>query len=494
MEAAALITICGAAAIGVSGQFFPVTGPFLVLALAFAPFALLIRPDILVPLLIASAVLSRVAIPLGIPRSVAYIHIAFFVLLVVRILFNPQILSTDGRRIVSISAIMAALHVFAAILGGWVGILPIISWVLICEPFIVFAVLISLDESQLALSRRVLLFTSFIQIPVAFTQFLQFGAGDLVRGTLIEQGAGSHVVGAIAMLGAVFFLALSSRSSYPSYLVAIVVGLLSFISVLGDAKQVIAASAIAVAIVWAPHIRKHIPKLLPVVTIAVLALIVAARLNPSLETLTSTTSIRQNLGQKLSYVRALVTYMDPYSYLVGLGPGNGTSRTSLLSIPGFGSLPTALVGSNENQLIQHLTAIMRDFWRGNSPSSTAGPFNSPFALFSDLGVLGLVVYGAMAVATWKACSIYSPQIEKFAHVVLVGSLGLGLLYLWWDEPAFTVFAAGVLGSLPRSRNQTRSRTPNECDGGRLRATKSSHPLPNSRSAPFPRLGLASKED
>ena len=83
-----------------------------------------------------------------------------------------------------------------------------------------------------------------VQVPLAYWQAHTLGWGDPVQGTLYGSGAGAHVIGAVAIIGAFWYVGRARRALSPSSIV--VMALMAGIVLIADAKQVAFALPVAV--------------------------------------------------------------------------------------------------------------------------------------------------------------------------------------------------------------------------------------------------------
>ncbi len=80
----------------------------------------------------------------------------------------------------------------------------------------------------------------------------------------------------------------------------------------------------------------------------------------------------------------------------------------------------------------------------------SSPYFSILSIFTDLGLLGFIVYCALAVETWKLFAVSSPLDRTLGRMLLLMALVLGLIFTWLEEPAYTVLLAAAVGSLAGS--------------------------------------------
>jgi hypothetical protein len=350
-------------------------------------------------------------------------------------------------RLFRLLTLFALLTIASALINEWHALRPVVFWLMVTEPFVILALMMQLDHSGRDRVRIALLGLALVQIPFALVQFAQHGTGDEVRGTLIGQGAGAHVLGAVGIMGAALFLAVSRHAWWSRSTLMVLVPLLLGLSVMADAKQVIGAIAVAAIPVLLPMARTRLPSVVIGVAVFVALFMIGASINQSLQKTADPEQVMTRLDQKLGYFDRVADENQGIGWWVGAGPGNGLSRVALLTFPNYGHVPAFLVGTTQPPLAVPFVAEEQDKLRRHEDTSAGSPFSSALSVFSDLGIVGCVMYLALGRFAWEAVS-HSPLFEKrVSHTLLLTALLLGLIYNWLEEPAYTVYLAALIGSL-----------------------------------------------
>ena len=442
------LTLLGSVAIGLAQVRMPFVGPGLLVGLVVLPLVLLAPYHLLLSGVLVLLIWSRLLLLIGAPALVTYAHFALFLVVLLKLIYLPSPLTAETRKILMLTGLLALAIAASAIVSGWVQLRPLLLWLVLAEPFIMYGLMRGLGEAERTFVMWTALWSALIQIPFAFLQFAQYGTGDFVKGTLIRQGAGHHIVGAIGVMGAVLWLTEAKRIKLPTSALTVAIPLLLMsIGVLSDAKQVYAALAIAI-VPTVLYLTRHKPLVgVAIVMFPVVFIAVGSQFNESLSKVGSREVIQENIDLKLSYLDIVGNYLSPETTAFGLGPGQGASRVAMLTLPDYGSVPELLVGNRPAELAKELTQADRDYWGVNQGSSMNSPFNSVLGLFADVGIVGCLAYAWLGVTVWRSMNDRLPLQQRLGKSLLLFALVLGLLFTWLDEPGFSVFLAVTLASL-----------------------------------------------
>lgn len=412
------------------------TGAILVVVVVAAPVVMLVKAEHLVVLTMLSLYFSRLLVYYGAPSLLNYAH---YPLAIVAML---QLLQTRGdvnRGLITALIVSLALTILSSAVGAWNAFRPILAWLTLYEPFIFFGLVVALDEPAKRHVRRLAIVIAFIQLPWAVSQFAAHSFGDPVQGTLVGQGAGHHIMGAIC--AAAGWLLLFSGKRTP----LLVFGSLALlgVGVLSDAKQIYGALIVAVMLVGVLQARRVATSLL-VPGIVLMALIyVSAQFYEPMEMIVDTKLGEELFGNKIEQASGIASDMGSGQSMLGLGAGNGLSRVALTSVPGFSTtVPAFIVGDDPSTLA---TAALAGYDEGEV-SSAASPFSSWIGIYSDLGVLGLFAYVVAAAMAIRQLRRAGESHKRICYVLLGLAAVLGYVFTWLEEPSFTVFIALLMAT------------------------------------------------
>ncbi|MGH8873659.1 MAG: hypothetical protein ACRDVM_00155 [Acidimicrobiia bacterium] len=399
---------------------------------------------------VLSAMLSRTAVAFaGLPAVVNFVHFPL-VLAAYAVARRPV---TSGwirtaERLLVVSAILTAT--------SWIGgsdsslIRALLLWPVLMEPFIVMLTIWHLTASGMPAAWPRLLAVGIVlaEVPIALVQGALLGTGDAVRGTLIQQGAGHHVLGlmglAVALWGLGSIVSGASRVRWLSG--ATVVGGFS-LGILTDVKQGVAVFLVVAVFLGLGTLRGRFRSSRAVLALALVSLLVV--LVSAFDTFAI---LSREPGRATSVVEAKTASLAlssglmreaPVSFLVGLGPGTTFTRVAWLTSPlgeesflqSFDLEPTPVVLSLSREWMTNPA------WVASSASS---PFSTWTGVFGDLGILGLTAYAALWWLPWRMAG--GGDRGNRARSVILFSVMLGLLFNWLEEPQFVIVAGLLIGA------------------------------------------------
>ena len=328
-----------------------------------------------------------------------------------------------------------------------------VYFLLLAEPFaIICALLIDPPDRR---GRRLLLGTCAvlvaIQIPLAYWQALTLGLGDAVQGTLYGSGAGAHVIAAVVIVGAFWFIARSKTPLAPATL--LVFAAMLGIILIADAKQVTFALPVIIVAQRSLSIRSV------VVTVVAIGAVVAVVQVPALNQGYAVRFLDRALsghGGKQAVVGVISrsASADPATLVFGQGPAETVSRAAFETLPATG-LASANSGSAGSSLQVLGLAPARTANAAQDAAARAtgnasldsfdSATSSGIGLFGDLGLLGLFAFGGLfATVFLNVRRRRSPEAFAAASGLALYFV-LGFAFDWWEEPAFTVFLATLTG-------------------------------------------------
>jgi hypothetical protein len=445
---------------------------------------------------VLAAVTSRVMVAwAGLPGVVNFLHFP--------LLFAAYLLSRDRaphrptRTVERLLAMSAALTV-----ASWAGsvqssfVRTLLLWPILAEPILVILTIWHLSAAGFpaGAARRLGMAVVLGQLPIALAQAVSLGIGDPVQGTLVRQGAGHHVLGAMGLMVALAALAalFSGRRPVLSSTGAAAAG--GFVlAVLSDMKQGIAVFFLVglFLLVRGLRERRRVRGVRPIARstwlsaaagLTVLALVVMI-LNTFVILAREPWRFNAPLEAKGAAIASISEAMNrnPIAYLVGLGPGTTATRIAWLSAPLATQGSLQGLGLQPTPIATELT-----FEWANNPrwwqSSVSSPFSTWIGVFGDLGFLGLAAMAALWWLPWRSAR-RSPE-GLGPQAVILFTVVLGLLFNWMEEPILMITAALLIGaqSAPQAAPVPDHRTSSTLGNARGSGYRLANAAPRSSAA------------
>jgi hypothetical protein len=305
-----------------------------------------------------------------------------------------------------------------------------------------------------------------LQIPVAFWQFALGGGrnyggsnlhagADRVQGTFISRGGGSGVLAAVALIGAIWLLA-RRRTLWNAALAAV----LMVFPFIADAKQVLLALPIAVlatlpqGFTLGYFFRSGLSIGLAAVLLFALPVGKVARAYLHQDQ-------RHGGNPKIQVAHWLWKDLrrDPVSLTFGKGPAETVSLAAYYTTPGFLSArsPFNALGLRPAEIAIEADYLSYGVVNNEERSSFQSPISSALGVFGDLGLAGILTYGALLITLLLALA-GSRSAEGIAAMSAVALFGvLGFIYGWWEAPGLPAFV-GVLAGIALTGSE---RSPSE---------------------------------
>jgi hypothetical protein len=324
---------------------------------------------------------------------------------------------------------------------------PFLSIGLLGVPFAILAAMLVDPPSprERSLVMKIAMGLIVLQIPIAYRQFLVHGGGDRVQGTFVSHGGGSGSLAAVAVIGMVWLL--SRRLTLWGVAVAAVLAVLPFIS---DSKQVLLALPIAV-LATAPQgltLGYFVRSGLAVGLIAILIFILPVG--------GTVRGYLQQDEQRGGTPKAQVAQWlwkdlraDPVSLTFGKGPAETVSLAAYYTTPGFlgASSPFHALGLKPAEMAIEADYLAYGVVNNKERSSYQSAISSALGVFGDLGLAGILTYGALLITLLLAFAGGPRSPEGIAAMSAVALFAvLGFIYGWWESgglPAFVGVLAGV---------------------------------------------------
>jgi hypothetical protein len=344
-----------------------------------------------------------------------------------------------------------AINFVSWALNGGELLRPVANSLVFIEPFLlVYVMLLAPPSERMSeILWTLILSIGALQVPLGIWQWLHKGRNpDFVQGTFLESGTGAHVAGGVALLAAMIAICKASVSRdlrTKLFLFGIAVPLFG-LSVLADAKQAI--FCFLPGMFWAILCCTRISPLKLALPLLFTALIFYAAFEfyTPLRQIEDRGLISAGFGQKTKGLSAISSKLSdqPYGWLFGLGPGNTISRVALLTPDiDLGDSSVALLGLKTNPITLQLVRDTRSSYL--STSSAFSSIGSWFGLLGDLGCIGVLFYLSMSRAIWAGLSRTRNWRSGSSKGAIVMTALLGGVYVWLEEPGFTLVVAMMTG-------------------------------------------------
>lgn len=406
-------------------------------------------------LLIYAALFGRLASVWGIPGIVKFFHFAIAAMGVVFVL--PFVELSLIKKI--FFGLIAFLCVIAssALLNGAGMINVFLDFLLLCEPFLLFLLLLNkpLARFPILVLRYSLILALLLHTVLAYIQFFTNGHQDpdLIKGIFLEQGAGHHVGGAVALSGAIYVYSKSTVFSQSIRLITAI--FIAGVVVLSDSKQVVAVFIVSLAtllILKLDNLTQFLRYFALTVSTAIFAGGGAFYLFPGLTYWADLSLIQQGLEVKLGILSRIVSYYDsPFHWILGLGPGHTIGRLALILPDYFEQLKQ--LGATHSLITQESIAYQQSHWISNSVtgSSMWSPFFFWAGLWGDLGIIGTGLYLYLWLLVFRHVCL--EDISRFLVITIVI---FGGVFSWLEEPGYMLFVAGLISLLRQEYGNSQS--------------------------------------
>lgn len=323
------------------------------------------------------------------------------------------------------------------------------SFALYAFPLAVLATLLLAPppRAKLRLIVGLVLAFAFVQFPILAVTAPFSENPDFNKGTFVDLAVGFHLAGAVAGVGAIWLLGRIESVRAVFWSLPLLISIF-----LTETRQVAALLPVVLGFSPALDLRRWLMRL-----VAPIALVLVIALAPPIEGIANTAGSRAT-GQVEAVVtepggqrkidgfvetgRALVE--SPANLLFGLGQGNSVGFLAQLGDEAiqsedFGSTVGEKLGLEQSRVVEEL-----------GPRRGYGSFTNEFSslggLIGDLGLIGSIVFlaglaaGAMLVVQVKGRDRGAVQALGLFY------LAMGLIYIWWEQPAFTIAVALLVGS------------------------------------------------
>lgn len=382
----------------------------------------------------------------GLPNFVNFLHYEVVLILYLTALLFP--IRTYDRFFPGLAILLIVISL-SALLNGAGVINVFLDFLLLSEPFMIIALMTRSLWNPAWTNKltRIILFLMFLHLILAYAQFPMTSNPDDVKGLFIEMGAGHHVGGAVALTAAVYFLITSPPKSvfkrlvFPFFLATIVI--------ISDSKQVILVFGLSLgvmAFLAAEYLlalkTTQAFKLIKftIIPAAVTLIIFPFVVSPeSIERVLSNGLLA--LEHKISVFSLLSSFNESVLNTVfGLGPGHTIGRLAAM-LPRYWDMLVGLGATRKPFTAMLAYADYSSGFAGGATGSSLFSLRYSWAgIWGDLGVAGIVSYGALWVLVWKR--ICRDFLSKFfvCNVIL-----FGLVFSWLEEPGYMGVVAVLIG-------------------------------------------------
>lgn len=418
-----------------------------------------VRPVIWIALAIALPWTSRLLTTTGLaPRFLDFVD--FPLVLVALVVCGVRFLGSDRRlpqwqakiyRRVAVAAVVIALS------WGFNDLQEparlIASWVLALEPFF-FLLAVLVTPLTLRERRFLILLTAGLlsaQLLFSSVEILVGSRGDLVKGTLLEAGAGHHVSAGGLSLG--FFLLFGLRLR-KSVLTIYGVGALSVI-VIADAKQVLFLLPLALLVLGVSGVRRMTAASLVGGILA--GAVMAGASGYAIMSYSASSgafnyadkSVSNDTG-KIAVAKAIWSDLNQSAptLLFGLGPGESVSRFSFLTTPRLykAGSPVGLLGLHSSRGADHYAQVAASgpYNGGNSSFNSAD--SSMLGMLGDYGLAGGAAFCTLILSIFGALRRTTDRgLRSAALASWTLLLPLALIFDWLEQPPFTLTVMIITG-------------------------------------------------
>jgi hypothetical protein len=394
-----------------------------------------------------SAMLARIFPSIGLPGITKFMHFSLTLVCFVAIL--PHI-NLERSRSLLYGLLLLLWAIAISALVNSAGLLNVIlDFLILSEPFMLLILIMNEKMSQHIVKRWRLCLVALVLLhsSMAYYHFVTVGFinPDLVKGLFLEQGAGHHVAGAVALTAAVYLWA-RFKISIPIRLAICI--LLSGVVIVSDSKQVVGVFLVSLgAMILAA--RKNLKVIIQYSTLSVLALgvffIVALTVFPRLLLGTQLDRITNGIEVKTSVFPLIISnYTSPLNWVFGLGPGHTVGRLAEILPDYFQELE--VLGATISPTTQRAIDLRESNYLSQMSSGPKGgsslwsPFFSWAGNWGDLGIIGGGIHLSLWILVYRKFCV--DDVSKF---FLLNVFIFGLVFGWIEEPGYILFIAAIVG-------------------------------------------------
>lgn len=392
---------------------------------------------------LATCFVARPLVVAGAPSVVKFLHFGLVALSTG--LMAPRITGKASRRLARGLILLAFVIIASALANGAGAINVLLDFALLSEPLLLLMLLTATPDEALTVesTRRWVYGLGGVHVALAiFQYFVQGLHADDVKGVFLDQGAGHHVGGAVAMT--LCAAALFGRSRLPMIIRCLAAIASLAVVFFSDSKQVLAVFIVSLGIFAALNSRRlgTALKILSAGAVSVAGIVVAGQtIYPALLVWAKPDVLSQAIPHKFSVFSLLAAHGEHWwQLLVGMGPGHTVGRLALL-LPEYWSAlsPLGATTSPVTTLIYHANDSN---WMSNSTTGSSMWALTFFwaGLLGDLGLIGTGVFLWLWMIAWK--DVCRDNLSRF---FVVNVLVFGIVFAWLEEPGYMLFVTAMLG-------------------------------------------------
>jgi hypothetical protein len=330
------------------------------------------------------------------------------------------------------------------------------------------------DEKSERSIGRAMFWLLALQLPIVLWQGFEgkWKIPDMVKGTMLNHGAGHHILGGLFALGLFAWLAGSFAGRHAMW-TAPFIAIIAF-AVMGaaGALQVILLGGLALPILLLSRRlpggdRKSRSRRGGTIVVSMIVILLAASapywadiIVPGILTRAEELANPEQLTEvTFAEQRA---HSDPLEFLLGSGPGTSGSRAALLLTPAYAKensvfLRLPLKPTRDALLISGETK--NPLYGGSAESAPS----SMLAVVGDLGIVGVVGLALLLIGIVKRSRQVGSWLAPAITAAVVMSVGLSFIDNWLEYPEYTIPLAILIGlgtsrypRAPKSRKIPRS--------------------------------------
>ena len=387
-----------------------------------------------------SVFFSRSLVALGFPGILNHLH--YLIVLIVFLLNHRSIINTETNF--KSNVLLLFFLIIVSSFYNFVSISNLIIYsLIILEPFLVILIILSFnfDENKIKKLTNILIFFAILNTFVAIFQYLILGYRvDFVQGIFLGLGTGAHTTAAFSATAALYLY--FSNIDISNLKKILLVIFLSTPTILGSANQIILIFTIVLSFYLLYQILTQ-KKLKNFYIFLVWCSVVFVGFNYVTQTqwYSNVTTGREiyDIIDAIIYKYKVFAFLsedfDFFNYLIGLGPGHGTSRLALM-IPNYSFLDFSSTG-----VAQKIISIGNESYL-NHPITGSSIFSLVFfapGLYGEIGLLGSLMY----LYIWIKINKFSIH-NKIVFIFIMIIIALGSIYQWPEEPAFMIYISSFI--------------------------------------------------
>ena len=385
--------------------------------------------------------LGRALPIIGLPNYSSFVHIP----LILGLWLAATALGLANNKLnIGIFGLLVTTLISTLLSDIYVSVVRGLSyWLLLAQPFMLFA-LLSETGSKFVTLRRIVILSLFIVLFLAtVSQWDEYGIGDQVKGLYIDSMAGAHIAAGVALIVAVWSLG----SLGPLLRICVFIAAL-FVAIVAEGKLILLTVLSSMVVVGLLHRKINLIQIF----LGLLAFIVVLSIFQSIfsqwpkwvETFVNT---------RTASIQLIMENMSLADLIFGRGPGTTVSRFAFLAeglnLKVSSGLRDLGLVHDPSPLAEQIAAEVE--WVKqiyNVRSSIVAGRSSLTGIFGDLGLMGLVVFFWCFVITWSRIRCVDDDRRRWSyHSLCISWAFLGFIYEWFEQPEFSLVIVLLLADL-----------------------------------------------